>query len=148
MRQLFTVVDPLGSAEAVEVAVDAPPGTRLTAVRHGLLGAVGRTDGLLYAGQRQLSDDDALGEPPLLEGAVLAVDRPGPVESRGLLELHVVAGPDSGSVHRLAPGEHSITSRAVDTVGHLQPSMSDPDIANKKTYWESNGQVTRRIQIA
>jgi DMSO/TMAO reductase YedYZ molybdopterin-dependent catalytic subunit len=47
-----------------------------------------------------------------------------------------------------SPGEHSITSRAVDTVGRLQPSMSDPDIANKKTYWESNGQVTRRIQIA
>jgi DMSO/TMAO reductase YedYZ molybdopterin-dependent catalytic subunit len=45
-------------------------------------------------------------------------------------------------------GEHSVTSRAVDTVGRLQPSMSDPDIANKKTYWESNGQVTRRIQIA
>ena len=47
-----------------------------------------------------------------------------------------------------SPGEHSVTSRAVDTVGRLQPSMSDPDIANKKTYWESNGQVTRRIQIA
>jgi DMSO/TMAO reductase YedYZ molybdopterin-dependent catalytic subunit len=46
------------------------------------------------------------------------------------------------------PGEHSITSRAVDTAGRIQPSMSDPHIANKKTYWESNGQVTRRIQIA
>jgi DMSO/TMAO reductase YedYZ molybdopterin-dependent catalytic subunit len=47
-----------------------------------------------------------------------------------------------------SPGEHSITSRVVDTAGRSQPSMSDPDIANKKTYWESNGQVTRRIQIA
>jgi hypothetical protein len=36
----------------------------------------------------------------------------------------------------------------VDTAGRIQPSMIDPDIANKKTYWESNGQVTRRIQIA
>jgi hypothetical protein len=45
-------------------------------------------------------------------------------------------------------GEHSITSRAVDTVGRPQPSMNDPHIANKKTYWESNGQVTRRIQVA
>ena len=45
-------------------------------------------------------------------------------------------------------GEHSITSRAVDTAGRIQPSMSDPDIASKKTYWESNGQVTRRIQVA
>jgi DMSO/TMAO reductase YedYZ molybdopterin-dependent catalytic subunit len=47
-----------------------------------------------------------------------------------------------------AAGEHSITSRAVDTFGRIQPSMSDPDIASKKTYWESNGQVTRRIQVA
>jgi DMSO/TMAO reductase YedYZ molybdopterin-dependent catalytic subunit len=45
-------------------------------------------------------------------------------------------------------GEHSITSRALDTAGRIQPSMSDPDIASKKTYWESNGQVTRRIQVA
>jgi hypothetical protein len=47
-----------------------------------------------------------------------------------------------------SPGEHSITSRGMDTAGHIQPSMNDPYIANKKTYWESNGQVTRRIQIA
>jgi DMSO/TMAO reductase YedYZ molybdopterin-dependent catalytic subunit len=46
-----------------------------------------------------------------------------------------------------APGEHSITARAVDTAGNVQPSMDDPLIANKRTYWESNGQVTRRIRI-
>jgi hypothetical protein len=47
-----------------------------------------------------------------------------------------------------APGEHSITSRAVDTAGTNQPAMDDPIIANKKTYWESNGQITRRVRIA
>ena len=26
--------------------------------------------------------------------------------------------------------------------------MDDPIIANKKTYWESNGQITRHVQIA
>jgi hypothetical protein len=26
--------------------------------------------------------------------------------------------------------------------------MDDPIIANKKTYWESNGQITRHIRIA
>jgi DMSO/TMAO reductase YedYZ molybdopterin-dependent catalytic subunit len=46
-----------------------------------------------------------------------------------------------------APGEHTITSRATDTAGNVQPPMDDPRIANKKTYWESNGQITRRVQI-
>jgi DMSO/TMAO reductase YedYZ molybdopterin-dependent catalytic subunit len=46
------------------------------------------------------------------------------------------------------PGEHTITSRAVDTAGNIQPAMDDPRIAKKRTYWESNGQVTRRIRIS
>jgi DMSO/TMAO reductase YedYZ molybdopterin-dependent catalytic subunit len=45
------------------------------------------------------------------------------------------------------PGEHSITSRAIDSAGNVQPAMDDPWIANKKTYWESNGQITRRVRI-
>jgi hypothetical protein len=44
-------------------------------------------------------------------------------------------------------GEHTITSRAIDTSGNVQPAMDDPLIAKKHTYWESNGQVTRRIRI-
>jgi DMSO/TMAO reductase YedYZ molybdopterin-dependent catalytic subunit len=44
-------------------------------------------------------------------------------------------------------GEHAITSRAIDTSGQVQPPMDDPRIANKHTYWESNGQITRRIRI-
>ena len=47
-----------------------------------------------------------------------------------------------------SPGEHTITSRAIDTTGQIQPAMDDPLIAKKHTYWESNGQVTRRILIA
>ncbi len=46
------------------------------------------------------------------------------------------------------PGDHTITSRATDTAGTVQPAMDDPSIANKKTYWESNGQITRKITIA
>jgi DMSO/TMAO reductase YedYZ molybdopterin-dependent catalytic subunit len=45
-------------------------------------------------------------------------------------------------------GEHSITSRAIDTAGNIQPAMDDPRIAQKRTYWESNGQVTRRIRLS
>jgi S-DNA-T family DNA segregation ATPase FtsK/SpoIIIE len=124
MRVLLTVVDPRGSASAVEVAIEAPPGTALGTVRAGLLGAVGRQDGLLYAGESRLSDDDTLGEPPLLEGTVLTVDRPGRAEPRGLLELHVVAGPDSGAVHRLPPGEHGI-GRSVEA----RVRIDDPDVS-------------------
>jgi len=47
-----------------------------------------------------------------------------------------------------APGEHTVTSRATDTEGQVQPAMDDPRIAGKHTYWESNGQVTRHIRIA
>jgi DMSO/TMAO reductase YedYZ molybdopterin-dependent catalytic subunit len=46
-----------------------------------------------------------------------------------------------------APGEHRVTSRAVDTAGNVQPAPDDPVIAGKRTYWESNGQVTRRVGI-
>ena len=45
------------------------------------------------------------------------------------------------------PGEHTVTSRAISTAGQIQPAMDDPLIAKKHTYWESNGQVTRRIRI-
>jgi DMSO/TMAO reductase YedYZ molybdopterin-dependent catalytic subunit len=46
-----------------------------------------------------------------------------------------------------AAGDHTVTSRAVDTAGNVQPAMDDPVIARKHTYWESNGQVTRHIRI-
>jgi DMSO/TMAO reductase YedYZ molybdopterin-dependent catalytic subunit len=45
------------------------------------------------------------------------------------------------------PGEHTIMSRAIDMAGNIQPAMEDPWIAKKRTYWESNGQVTRRIRL-
>ena len=46
-----------------------------------------------------------------------------------------------------APGEHTVTSRATDVSGQVQPAMDDPWIVKKKTYWESNGQVTRRVSL-
>jgi DMSO/TMAO reductase YedYZ molybdopterin-dependent catalytic subunit len=45
-------------------------------------------------------------------------------------------------------GEHRITSRAIGKDGKVQPAMTDPVIAEKKTYWESNAQMPRRIRIA
>jgi hypothetical protein len=46
-----------------------------------------------------------------------------------------------------APGEHTIVSRAIDTQGNVQPAPDDPRLAKKRTSWESNGQVMRRIQL-
>ncbi|MBV9248063.1 MAG: molybdopterin-dependent oxidoreductase, partial [Acetobacteraceae bacterium] len=46
-----------------------------------------------------------------------------------------------------AAGEHTITSRATDTAGNVQPAPDDAFIANKRTYWESNGQVSRKVRI-
>ena len=45
------------------------------------------------------------------------------------------------------PGEHRITSRAFDVDGNVQPAPEDPFLAGKVTYWESNGQITRRVAI-
>lgn len=46
-----------------------------------------------------------------------------------------------------APGEHTVTSRAIAQDGEVQPAPDDPLLAGKMTYWESTGQITRRISI-
>src|SRR5262245_60645329 len=46
-----------------------------------------------------------------------------------------------------AAGEHTITSRAIDAAGNVQPAPTDPVIAGKKTFWESNGQLSRRVGV-
>jgi DMSO/TMAO reductase YedYZ molybdopterin-dependent catalytic subunit len=46
-----------------------------------------------------------------------------------------------------APGAHAITSRATDTAGRIQPAPDDPWLTGKRTYWESTGQVTRRVLV-
>ncbi len=48
---------------------------------------------------------------------------------------------------RPEPGEHNVTSRAVDEDGNVQPGPEDPFLAAKRTYWESNGVITRVVAI-
>ena len=48
---------------------------------------------------------------------------------------------------RPAPGEHSVTTRAFDFDGNVQPVPDDPFLASRVTYWENNGQITRRVRI-
>lgn len=44
-------------------------------------------------------------------------------------------------------GEHTLISRAADAEGNLQPSPDDSAIKLKKTYWEANQQLARRIRV-
>ena len=44
-------------------------------------------------------------------------------------------------------GEHTIVSRAIDTDGNIQPAADSDYITEKETYWESNGQIVRKILI-
>ena len=44
------------------------------------------------------------------------------------------------------PGEHTITSRAIDTTGKVQPAQAD--LEAKKTTWENNGQFPRRVMVS
>jgi hypothetical protein len=46
------------------------------------------------------------------------------------------------------PGEHTVTSRATAVAGDVQPAPDDPFLAGKTTFYESNGQITRRVRIA
>jgi DMSO/TMAO reductase YedYZ molybdopterin-dependent catalytic subunit len=46
------------------------------------------------------------------------------------------------------PGEHRITSRAFDVDGNMQPAPDDPFLASKRTYWEANGHISRRVLIS
>ena len=46
-----------------------------------------------------------------------------------------------------AAGQHSVTSRAIDTDGNVQPAPDDPFLASKRTFWESNGHITRQVLI-
>ena len=45
------------------------------------------------------------------------------------------------------PGVHSITSRAFDEDGNIQPTPDDPRITSRHTFWENNSQITRRVLI-
>lgn len=49
---------------------------------------------------------------------------------------------------RPIPGEHRIRSRAFDVEGNVQPAPDDPYLISRRTYWESNGQITRRVMTS
>ncbi|MGW3496908.1 FtsK/SpoIIIE domain-containing protein [Streptomyces sp. NPDC001020] len=149
MQIRLTVVDPLGPppvsrahAASCDVLVTAPAGTALAAVASGLASAVGGGGGsplergrepgggpvVLFAGTERLDAQRCtLGEPPLLDGAVLTLGapaEPGPEPDEDAAQLHVVAGPDAGGVHLLHGGVIRI-GRSADA----DVPLDDPDVS-------------------
>ncbi|MGY5090232.1 FHA domain-containing protein [Streptomyces sp. 900105755] len=147
MQIRLTVVDPLGPAAqrgraaSRDVLVTAPSGTDLAAVASGLASAVtgdgslgGREPSgapvVLYAGTERLdARRRILGEPPLVDGAVLSLGAPAAPEPHPELDdaptqLHVIAGPDAGGVHLLHGGQITI-GRSADA----DVPLDDPDVS-------------------
>ncbi|MFQ3556720.1 FHA domain-containing protein, partial [Streptomyces gramineus] len=147
MQIRLTVVDPLGPAAqrgrtvSRDVLVTAPAGTDLAAVASALASAVngdgsvgGRESGgapvVLYAGAERLdARHRILGEPPLVDGAVLALGAPAAPEPHPELDdapaqLRVIAGPDAGGVHLLHGGRITV-GRSADA----DVPLDDPDVS-------------------
>ncbi|MEV6943360.1 FHA domain-containing protein [Streptomyces sp. NPDC051172] len=145
MQIRLTVVDPLGPPDrargrtaSCDVLVTAPAGTALAAVASALASAVAGDASasasggavVLYAGAERLDDRrSTLGEPPLIDGAVLSLGAPAEPEPHPELDdaptqLHVVAGPDAGGVHLLHGGEIRI-GRSADA----DVPLDDPDVS-------------------
>ncbi|RNL71352.1 FtsK/SpoIIIE domain-containing protein [Streptomyces sp. I6] len=126
-----------GATRASDVLVTAPAGTALAAVASALAAAASGPEApssgtvVLYAGRERLdSQRCALGEPPLVDGAVLSLHTPGEDEAaddEGAAErtqLHVVGGPDAGGVHLLHEGRIRIGRAAEADV-----PLDDPDVS-------------------
>ncbi|WP_310436288.1 FHA domain-containing protein [Streptomyces sp. 3330] len=157
MQIRLTVVDPTGppspapgSARAgapqararttsCDVLVTAPAGTALAAVASALAAAVSGEGApsassaaavVLYAGVERLDTQRCtLGEPPLIDGAVLSLGAPADPEPHPEVDeaparLHVVAGPDAGGVHLLHGGQVRV-GRSADA----DVPLDDPDVS-------------------
>lgn len=153
MQIRLTVVDPLGPpsepwarAASRDVLVTAPAGTALASVASALASVVAGDGGsslpergrdresggavVFYAGDQRLDGQRCtLGEPPLVDGAVLALGTPAepephPEADEVAAQLHVVAGPDAGGVHLLHGGQITI-GRSADA----DVPLDDPDVS-------------------
>ncbi|MEU9605180.1 FHA domain-containing protein [Streptomyces sp. NPDC048057] len=129
------VAGPASGTRACDVLVTAPAGTALAAVASGLASAAAGPEAagssgstVLYAGAERLDlQRRTLGEPPLVDGAVLSLGQPGPEgpgDADPSTQLHVVAGPDAGGVHLLHGGRVSI-GRSADA----DVPLDDPDVS-------------------
>ncbi|UZI30897.1 FHA domain-containing protein [Streptomyces sp. VB1] len=138
MQIRLTVLAPRSGqtpARTCDVLVTAPAGTALAAVASQLASAVAGPESsqgggaiVFFAGRERLDGHRvALGEPPLVDGAVLSLQAPGDDEATDdpvPAQLHVVAGPDAGGVHLLHGGQIRI-GRSADA----DVPLDDPDVS-------------------
>ncbi|WP_405802040.1 FHA domain-containing protein [Streptomyces sp. NBC_01506] len=135
MQIRLTVLAPRSghpAGRACDVLVTAPAGTALATVASALATAVSGPDVsgavVLYAGRERLdAQRRTLGEPPLVDGAVLSLQIPGEDDAPTddvPAQLHVVAGPDAGGVHLLHGGQVRIGRSAEADV-----PLDDPDVS-------------------
>lgn len=163
--------EPRVRAASCDVLVTAPAGTALAAVASALASAVsgdggaapaerGREQGggpasrgrehtgatvVLYCGAERLDAQRCtLGEPPLIDGAVLSLGAPADPEPHPEVDdapaqLHVVAGPDAGGVHLLHGGQIHV-GRSADA----DVPLDDPDVSRLHcaVTLSSDGRVT------
>ncbi|MEU6443577.1 FHA domain-containing protein [Streptomyces sp. NPDC047046] len=119
-----------GAGRDCDVLVTAPAGTQLSAVAAGLKQAAraGETTSSWWVDGARLDPHRAvLGEPPLVDGAVLSLGGPaGPAgePDPAAPQLQVVSGPDAGGVHVLHGGEVRI-GRSADA----DVTLDDPDVS-------------------
>jgi DNA segregation ATPase FtsK/SpoIIIE, S-DNA-T family len=129
----MTLLDPQRVDAQVDVAIDAPAGTPLSAVSENLAATLGvtargpRTPGPRFrCDRRPVEETQPLGLPPLLHGAVLTIDsgQAPAAQDRAptLLEAHVTAGPDAGATVSLPLGRHTIGRGPGNLI-----QLTDPD---------------------
>ena len=141
VRLRLTLLHP-AARTARELLIDADPGATVRT----LVDAAGpcvssrETDGpapACWVDGIPVPDTAVLGLPPLLDRACLTLRsaEPGvtacgpagqPPPSSGLLQLHAVAGPDTGLVHDLPPGRHRL-GRA----GNADIPVDDPSLSRE-----------------
>ncbi|SCK21125.1 FHA domain-containing protein [Streptomyces sp. WMMB 322] len=144
---------PSGGA-ACDVLVTAPSGTPLSAVTGGLVSAAAAAAGggsapgsagagqgsgtepaqdsaaTVYAGTERLDPHrQLLGEPPLLDGAVISLHGPAAMPALSAYgsaraRLHVISGPDAGGIHLLQGGKVTLGRSAEADV-----PLDDPDVS-------------------
>ncbi|GGP77400.1 FtsK/SpoIIIE domain-containing protein [Streptomyces abikoensis] len=144
MQIRLTVLGPLSGHTtcACDVLVTAPAGTALAAVTSGLATAVAAAGSdlgsgavVVHSGERRLDPQRCvLGEPPLIDGAVLSLGAPADPEHHGgvpltgplpaAARLHVVSGPDAGGVHLLHGGEVRVGRSSSADI-----PLDDPDVS-------------------
>ncbi|KRV47672.1 hypothetical protein AQ490_04580 [Wenjunlia vitaminophila] len=138
MQIRLTVLGPR-SGQSCDVLVTAPTGTALSAVAGAIAASAGTGQPArsgaavaLYAGTERLPANAVLGHPPLVDGAVVALQaplgEPATQPSEHTPRLKVVGGPDAGGVHLLHGGQARVGRSAEADV-----PLDDPDVSRLHT---------------